>query len=199
MKLTRTFSTILLVIAINGCAMRSEMQSPPTPRVTVSPHFSPAVYDRVAVYTIDSKSRRIKTGKEREIEDEFMRAVMEKGYTLAARSDINQIKKELAIQSSNYTEIALARAAKAINVSAIIIISINDVVATRYTPVVRINNMKYYNAEANISARMISAELGQVVWISSFTRIDSINNPADKYRTLPYVARVVASGLPNKN
>lgn len=132
-----TISCCLSIIITIGCAVTP--QAPPQPKVTTSKLFNPEVYNRIGVYVVDRTERRmfsgsLSDGTLREVEDEFMRAVIEKGYTLAARSDIDQIKKELEIQSSAFSEEALARKAKAINVSAILLVSINDTNTYQYQP-----------------------------------------------------------------
>lgn len=192
--------SLLTIIGI-GCA--TTPSAPPQPRVTVSKLFSPEVYNRIGVYVIDKASYRLQAGDLRQVEDEFMRVVIEKGYTLAARSDIDQIKKELNIQASGFTEEALARKAKALNVSAILLVSINDVSTYPYQPSFvtwsgRGPPPRYYMGVANISARLISAELAQVVCISSFTGHYQVSNYRRGGEALPLVARIVANGLPSR-
>lgn len=48
---------------------------------------------------------------------------------------------------------------------------------------------------ANISVRLISAELAQVVWISRFTAQPQVSNYKRGGEELPPVARIVAKGL----
>lgn len=193
-------SGCLLIIGL-GCAVTPP--APPQPRVTVSKLFNPDVYNRVAVYVIDRAAYRFQAGDMRQVEDEFMRAVIEKGYTLAARSDIDQIKRELDVQASGFTEEALARKARALNVSAILLVSINDAKTYQYWPnFVTYGGYgpppMYFMGMASISARLISAELAQVVWISSFTGEYQVSGYDRGGEALAPVARIVASGLPSR-
>ena len=57
---------------------------------------------------------------------------------------------------------------------------------------------RYYMGIANISARLISAELAQVVWISSFTGRHQVSNYKKGGEVLLPVARIVANGLPSR-
>lgn len=125
------------------------------------------------------------------------------GYTLEARSDIDQIKKELNLQASGFTEEALARKAKALNISAILLVSINDVSTYQYQPSFvtwsgRGPPPRFYMGVVNISARLISAKLAQVVWISSFTGEHQVSNYRRGGEALPPVAKIAASGLPSR-
>lgn len=198
-RIITAISCFLLTIVVIGCAM-TPPQSPPSPKVTTSELFSPAVYNRIGVYVVNRTRHRLSEGTVRQVEDEFMRAVMEKGYILAARSDIDQIKRELRIQSSDFSEEALARKAKAINVSAIMLVSINNVSSYRYRPqnAVYVSGHSYFIGSASISARLISAELAQVVWISSHAGEYQISDLRRGDEVLVPVAQVVAGGLPSR-
>lgn len=194
-------SLVILTPLIAACTTTYD---PLMPRVTTSPRFSPQVYDRIAIYVENNNDNRRSynrgaSGALREVEDEFMRAVIENGYTLAARSDLDQILREQELQQSSYTETAIAQRARAINVSAVIIVSINGQTTTRFTPALYQRGVNYYRSEASISARMISAELAQVVWLSSYQGSQTINNMDEQNNVLPLIARIVARGLPSKS
>ena len=75
-------SCCLLTVVAIGCAI-TPPQSQPSPKVTTSELFSPAVYNRIGVYVINRSRYRLSEGTVRQVEDEFMRAVMEKGYILS--------------------------------------------------------------------------------------------------------------------
>lgn len=191
----------LLIVITTGCLTGPPIPPQQVPKITTSPLFSPEVYNRIGVYVIDRTSFNLREGSIRQVEDEFMRAVIEKGYILAARSDIDQIRKELKIQSSDFSEAALARKAKAINISAILLVSINDINTYSHQPYALYTNGRpylWFIGSANISARLISAELAQVVWISSFNGSYRISDLKRGAEVLVPVAQVVASGLPSR-
>ena len=190
----------LLLVVVLAAPACSTGGTPMIPRVTVSPLFSPAVYDRIAVYVEDKTRRfRSKAGAIRRVEDEFMRMAMQKGYTLAARSDMEKILQELQLQRSPVTEAALARLGRALNVSAVLLVSINEVNTTRYQPAISFGSQQGYATLVSMSARLISAELAQVVWISSYTGRIRISDRREESQALVPIAFVVASGLPNRS
>jgi hypothetical protein len=176
------------------------------PRVTLSPRFDPNVYSRFAIYVEDRTRRRLDSGIMRAIDDEFTRAAIENGYTVASRSDIDAIEKELKIQASDFTEAAMAKRAHALNVSAIILVSINSVDVERYTPVSSLifkdqRNKRAYRSNISVSARMISAQEAQILWISSFSEYNHVGDRSDykvAARAVPKVASIVAAGLPSR-
>ena len=193
MNLIKLFG-ILFFVFLSACVTYNP--KPIEPRVTISPQFEAQVLERVGVYVQDN-TRRVKQGGLRMVEDEFTRAILEKGYTLASRSDINLIKKEIDLQHSKVTEEFIARKAGVLNVDAIIIVDINlldtqFVRSSHPTPRYR----GYYITNANISARFISAEIGRVVWISSHEGRYKMANRTDGSEALAPVAKIVASGLP---
>jgi hypothetical protein len=207
------------IIFYQGCAPYSETSKLPRPRVTLDPNFSPEVYKRIAIYVEDrtkslkkeyrrysflryrEKDSSNKEGILRQIEDEFMRSVINKGYSLATRSDIEKISKELDFQESGFSEGMIAKKAKALNVSAVLLVSINELTTTSYIPFAAYlikTNRKFYKTTINISARLINAERAQVMWISSYSKSFSINDRSDINKYLIVVANIVASGLPDR-
>ncbi len=212
----------LLTLLYQGCISNLNTPKTPRPRVTIDPLFSPEVYKRIAIYVVDRteffhntdrknfflRSNRTnssrKEGVIRQIEDEFMRAVIEKGYNLATRSDVEQIANELDFQESSLSEGVVAQKAKALNVSAVLLVSINKLsivnsnsFLSRYLS--SRTGSRYYKALVSISARLINAERSQVMWISNYSKNFSITDKNEVYNALVLVARIVASGLPSRN
>ena len=199
------FYILILIMAFGACTIPSPEASHPRviPRVTLSPLFNPRVYPRLAVFIIDNTRKFRKGGALRQVEDEFMRAAIEKGYILAARSDINNIKKELDLQRSRLTEKEIAEIGHFLNVPAVVIASINNVSTERYYPTIRARGARYYSTSVsvNISARMISTELAEVLWLSSYTGSYVIDGRGREQESLVLapVAKIVASGLPDRH
>jgi hypothetical protein len=102
-------SFFAMLLTVLGCVIGPA--APPQPRVTLSPLFSGRVYDRLGVYVENRSGPGLEAGSIRAVEDEFMRVIIEKGYTLAARSDMEQVHRELRLQASGITEQAVARGA----------------------------------------------------------------------------------------
>lgn len=175
-------------------------------KVRVSPIFDAAVYNRLAVYVEDRTGRRLQNGVIRMIDDEFTGLALEQGYSLASRSDMDAIKKELKIQASDFTEEALAKQARALNVSAFILVSINSLEIEEYEPVYNLFlerrfRKRAYRSKAMMSARMIGAEGGQVLWLSSHRQEGSASSRRD-YGTaadmLVDLASKIAATLPSR-
>lgn len=168
------------------------------PTVTVAPQFSATVYNRLAIVVQDRSRRFWRSGSLRQIEDQFVHAAIRKGYTLASRSDMDEVLRELDIQHSDLTEEALAEYARLLNVSAILLVSVNEVSTERYEPIIKLRNKRYYQTIANVSARLISAEQGQVVWLGSHEDAVTVEDRDDEGRATVAVASVVAGALPGR-
>jgi hypothetical protein len=125
-----------------------------------------------------------------------MQAALQKGYTVAARSDMDQILRELRLQQTNITEEALAQVGKALNVSAVLLVTVTDMASERYTPLLAQQGVQYYRGKAHMSARLVGAEAAQVVWVGDFGGSANISNQTRIEEVLPFIARVLASGLP---
>ncbi len=198
--MNKTFRFILLflnILLVQACV--APPRQPPAPRVTLSPHFNPEPCDRLAVIVLDHTRRIHQSGILRQVEDEFMRTVMEKGYTLITRSDVDRIIEELNFQRSSLTEQQVARIGHVLNVPAVLLVSINQITTQRYQPMVYVQGQRYYVTSVNISARLISAERGEVLWISSFTGDYHFSGERHgELQALTPVASVVASGLPDR-
>ena len=198
MKKKKLFSIIIVLALSGGCATYSSEES--RPRTTLSPLFSSKFYPRLAILVVDNTRRFRIGGALRQVEDEFMRAAIEKGYTLAARSDLNEIKKELDLQRSSLTEKEVAKIGHFLNVPAVVLVSINHISTERYNPVIQVKGKRYYAISVNISARLIGTELAEVLCISSHTGRFIVEGRGREHESqaLVPVAKVVASGLPNR-
>lgn len=194
MYLARAFLLFLGLSLIQAC-IPPRVTEPPRPRVTLSPDFKPELYKRLAVIVFDQTRRFRDSGAIREVEDEFMRSVIERGYRLVARSDVNKILEELKFQRSGLTEGQVAQIGKLLGVPAVIFVSINRISVERYPQ----RGERYYWVTASISGRLISAERGEVLWLSSYTggRVTTDSGRDEVESVLAPVARVVASGLPS--
>ena len=188
--------TLLFSAFIGGCVTTTAPQA----KVSAVQTFSPKVYDRLAVIVFDETKQVRQKGTLRQVEDVFMQAALEKGYTLAARSDVDKLIQELRFQNSAISENHAAKIGRLLNVRAVILVSINDISAKEYKPLVYVKGKRYYMATANISARFVEVSRGEVVWLSSHTGRSSVDgtNRNEMTRVLPLVARVVARELPTR-
>jgi len=189
------FGWAALLLATSACATGSH--EVPRPTTTVSPAFDARVYRRVAVYA-KSNVRGISEGGLRQVEDQFMQALLSRGYIIAARSDLDEVLREQGLQRSEITEQVLARAGRALNATAVLLVTVNQVSAERYRPAIRLEGQSYYLATAAISARLVSAELAEVLWVGSYTGSVRVGSRREDEVALAPVAAVLASGFPRR-
>jgi|GEM_PF-5671366 len=191
----------LIGVSLPAC-VPSHPATPPTPRVTIAQLFNPSGYSSLGIYLENLSGNYVQDGVLRLVEDEFMRSILQRGYVLAARSDIDRVLREQRLQSSGVTEEAIARVGRALNVPAIIIVSVNSISTSQRRPPALYNpSATYYRTTIAVSARLVGAERAEVLWISSFTDDwDSDSSGGDRRdieaRALQYVASIVANGLP---
>ena len=196
----RFFLILLGSVSLTACAQLAQLDEYLTPRATstVSPRFVPANYRRIAVLVIDNTGRS-GGGVRRQAEDAFMRAVIGKGYTLAARSDVDRVVDELRFQRSGYTSEDIARVGNMLNVSALLIASIDHASLRSRNYRLRDggSNTVYYS-QATVSARLVSVREAEVLWLASFTGSQTLGDRGNNdEEAIPGVAAVVASALPS--
>lgn len=202
MKALRLLALLGWAFMCQSCARTGA--TPAMPNVSIAPGYSSEALDRVALYVQNATNTRLAPGVLREMEDEFMRVLIAKGYILAARSDIDQVLKEQRLQVSGITESAnaesaLARAAKVMNVSAVILVSLNSLETRPYQPVLSSGNRRYYLASASISARLIQAERARILWVSSYSGEVEVSDQRAGAEAVPVIAGVVARGIPSRS
>jgi len=202
MKLYFIFS-IFLCFFMAGCVPNEFMtefvpyeRQPVEPKVTTMPLFNKKALERIGIYVKDN-TRRVRQGGIRRVEDEFARILIEKGYHLASRSDIDLLSKELDLQHSAATENAIAQKARLLNISAILFVDINKMETHfKRSSITTSSYRGYYRTYAAISARLVTAATGRVVWMSSHEGKHRMVERTDGSDALPPVAQIVASGLP---
>ncbi len=164
---------------------------------SLSRKFRGNTYPRVAVYQREVGSRgRGHASVDRTVEDGFLQALIGKGYTVVARSDLDEILSEQRIQASDVTEAALARAGRVLNVDAILLVDVSWADATRYGLELFNGESSSWMAEASLSARLIGVELAELLWIGSWHA--SVRTPGRDGATavLHEISRVAARSIP---
>jgi len=164
------------------------------PVVTVSRVFDSRVYRRLAVYARDETDTRITDGGVHAVEDQFIEGLLGKGYVLAERSALPQVLSELGVQQSQVTEPALARAGRFLNVSAVVLVNV-----TRLTSRCGTNRGENYcYGIADLSARLIDAESGEVLWVGNGSGAVRVLERANSERAVGAVARRLALEFPGR-
>lgn len=190
--------------ALTSCAMNPAPAPGPHPVYGVySPYFRPATLRTLAIYVQDHTGRLGGSAALHQVEDEFIRAALNKGYTLAARSDLDRIASEAALQDRGIIENAAAKSARALGVSGVLVVSIDrydsfDFTATSRVGILTVtSNTPKYRTEVSVSARLIDAELGQIVWCAASHDGQTFDSNGSEATVPPYVASAVAGAIPS--
>ncbi len=197
-----------LPLAVVDSVVGSNMSGINTPeRAEWSPkNFDPSPYKKISVYTEDLTKRRKWDNDERAeriLEDTFSGQLLEKGYRLAARSDVSKIRKEIEFQQKGVDGVRqteprgledneVARFGKMINVPAVLLVTIGDsVVQSSYN-----GSVTVYEARATVSARLINVESGERVGSSSHSTSMAVRDQEDFIPAIAKAAKVVANSIP---
>jgi len=127
------------------------------------------------------------------IEDEFIAALLDKGYQVASRSDIEYVLKELRFQRSGLTDSDAAQIGKMLNVPAVLIVEIRGLKRTKDS------------VHAALGARLVSVERAEVLWISraSYPTLGDLLtfglDHDDPDAVLKYLAAKIAHAFPSRN
>ncbi|MCF8077140.1 MAG: penicillin-binding protein activator LpoB [Desulfotignum sp.] len=130
----------MIFIILGGCASTINL---PDVKSTLSPYFAEDKYKRVAVYVNNNRNDDL-----RHVEEEFIKALIKKGYSVPARSDLDLVLQEQNLQTGKITDNSAVTLGKLINVQSIIVVTLNE-------------------KEPKVSARMIDIENGEIVWIGN--------------------------------
>ena len=121
-------------------------------KTTSKPGFNAQRLDKIAI--LAERGREI---PDRMIEDEFISALLRKDYTIAARSDIQAVLKEMQFQKTGLTDDDAVNFGKVLNVQAVLIVSVTSL---------KVNREKK-QLECTLDARLISVEKSEVLWIGT--------------------------------
>jgi hypothetical protein len=116
---------------------------------------------RIAVVVRNPKASEI---PKRQIEDECMSVLMEKGYTVPSRSDMSTVLAESRFQQTGSTDSTLLEAAKILNVQAILVVYQN--MFDRSQRYIEQQNEYLYWWYRGIGARLLDVQSGEILWVS---------------------------------
>jgi hypothetical protein len=176
MRTTLLLTSSLFVCILSGCAKDgppAEKASAPVPqsRFSVSPNFRQADLTKVAVLVEDRTRQHAEGGALTELEDEFTRALLEKGYRLASRSEVAAVLKEQQFQGSGLTdgEHDAARIGNMLNVRAVLLVSVTNLSVhdeSRWDPLAGDlikGRKKVLIAEGAVSAKLLNVQNAEVL------------------------------------
>lgn len=154
-----------------------------TPRSVTSANFSPEKYARVAVIAI-AEQPNVNPGLLRRMEDEFTMEIINKGYSVVSRSDVQRVVKEMDLQNNSGLtdgrDRAAAKLGKILNVPGIVLVGVNNVGEREHiTPASsgyyrnKKGQVSAYSHDASsimissaaVSARLIDVQTTDVLWV----------------------------------
>ncbi|MFL5344279.1 MAG: hypothetical protein ACJ8AT_05770 [Hyalangium sp.] len=156
---------VLESLLAGGCVIERDHAS----RTTVSPIFDARPYEKIAIVVMDQDGRVQQNGEMRQIEGIFLKELLGKGYAVAARSDMDSVLSEIALQMAMITEYDAMHIGQMIRARGILLISIGHALNT-----------------FSITARLLDTSQAQIMWVSSYT---------GSYWTYPVNASAMSSEL----
>jgi hypothetical protein len=135
--------------------------------------------------------------QQRLVEDEFVQALLQKGYSIASRSDVAAIVKEQGFQrNSGLTESDAARIGKVLNVPAVLIVRVTEAsTQSEYNAAIR---KQQTQARASMGARLINVETASVWWIGKHSNARLVSGRNAVNEVVAEVAKAIATAFPDK-
>lgn len=176
----------------------------PQASVTISPRFHAQVLQKLAIYVVDNSGRLGYGAVLHQVENEIMSAALRRGYVLAARSDLRDVDSERMLAGRMVTEAAMSRSARALGASGILIVTVDRAVSFPYQPAASIGGIVVLRSpeqqlatEAIITARMVDAELGEILWLAMAHRVSTTSPREPDLTTLVNAAEMIGRALPS--
>ena len=142
------------------------------------------------------RPREIQTDQQRLVEDEFVQVLLQKGYSLVSRSDIQSVVKEQQFQRAGLTEDNAAALGKLLNVPAVMVLKITECTAeSQRDPR---TGLPIWIGRASLGARLISVESGNIWWTGKHTESGQVRGRGEASLVLADVAKNIAMAFPDK-
>ena len=189
-----TLPLVALTLILTGCAA-----PPPLPvETSASQNFDPQAVSKLVVLVQANNDYRQRQERDfdRTIEDEFIPVLMRKGYSLASRSDVNSILKEMHFQNSGMTDQDAAKLGKMLNVPAVLVVAVTEFkVEQRHFE----GSQPYYVTSGALGVRLISVEKGEILWFGKHSGAiqSDLNNMGTT--VLKSLARKIAEAFPERS
>jgi Curli production assembly/transport component CsgG len=161
--------------------------------------FDPDSLTKVAVLVLgNTRIRGVDTqnDQQRLVEDDFVQVLLDKGYSLATRSDMAAVVKEQQFQRSSLTESNATELGKLLNVPAVLVVKITE--ATVESQRSARTNGTALVGRASISARLINVESGLIQWTKTITDSHTLGSRGELSLLLERVAKTAAGAFPDK-
>jgi hypothetical protein len=209
--MNRIFKVAVLLLAAYWCIsslalaqQRRARATKPKPETSQDSSFDPKQLTKLAVLVVGSGpsrglargNRDTLTDQQRLVEDEFVEILLQKGYSLVSRSDIQAVIKEQRFQKSGLTEDNAVDVGKLLNVPAVLVVSVTTFSAENQ--VNQRTRKSFLVGIATLGARLVSVESGAIWWSGTHGETRAINGRAEARDVLAYVAKNVAAAFPDR-
>lgn len=101
------------------------------------------------------------------IEDVMFQYLLDKGYKIAARSDVNSILQEISFQSSGLTDTDATRIGKLLNVPAVMVVTATSLTKKHHDADYSTRTKAYDSYDCSLGARLLDVQSGEILWTTS--------------------------------
>lgn len=181
--MAKYIALIVGVLLLSGCVVTA-----PQPKSGISSQsLNQQLPQKIAIFVQENRFAR---SQNRNIEDTFISGLLVKGYSIATRSDMDSITKEMKFQQSGLTDSDASKLGKMLNVPAVLIISVTNLKTRSYRG--------KYSTEGSMSARLVSVEHAEILWINSanYTPLFSFNSGNGESDVLAYLSNQLVASFP---
>jgi hypothetical protein len=179
------------------------------PETSSDPAFHPDKLTKMAVIVVGESRggggglgrlggvpRDTQSDQQRLVEDEFVQSLLQKGYSITARSDVEAVMKEQGFQRSGLTEGNAAAIGKILNVPAVLVVRITESsTQSRMNPRIR---GQVLEARASMGARLVGVESAEIWWIGKHNMARIVESRGEASDVLAAVAKAIAMAFPDK-
>lgn len=139
------------------------------------------------------------------IEDTIFQYLLDKGYKVAARSDVKSILQEISFQSSGLTDTDATRIGKLLNVPAVMIVTATSSTKRHHNANYYARTQAYDTYDCSLGARLLDVQSGEILWTTSansrnkglgFTNIFSGGSRGSCDDCFDSIAKIVGKDIP---
>lgn len=190
----------ILAIMVSFCVLLTGCTGYGGPKKSISASFSPEKYSTLAVLVEQTDFGRT-------IEDAFVMGLINKGYSVVSRNDVQQLIGEIQFQGSGLTQSDRAKLGQMLNVRGILMVHLTKAYSERRDSSYTDRKGQYHSGSytvhnAGIDARLIDVENGSIQWVSSYSSGGLLDldlfGAGDLHETVQGVAERVIESLPDR-
>ena len=200
------------ILIASGFSMDAVARVVPGVKTSQHASFKPGNFERLAVLVKQTQGHMGGMGRgsqgqtDRLIEQGFMRTLIASGYTLVSRTDLDAAMKERGLDDAHMTDEKLTEeAGKLLHVSALLIVSVDDLSLTSTmrqrqrsasNPYITMGMDTVYQFAASISARLVKINDNMVMWTGDMTLDRTLGIQSQENQLLGSMAEAIAMSFP---